>query len=205
MTVINTNYSTIEEAWGAFDEKSRKKKKVRIMTADPLCELYGKRMAKARKPYAEDGEILPSNAGPDASLFGPSGPGSYNKNAFSRTTAAQKESFQASRRVPEYPSISIDKSGVYTAADDDEDDEYFERALLHNGMGSSSSELPHEQDDWEDDRPVPTVKKQCAPITEDEIKRKQQERMFNFGLYIASGVMLIVAMEQLLQLGMKMR
>ena len=49
MTVINTNYSNIEEVWGSPFEKPKKKKSKQ--SVDPLCDLYGKRYNKLLKPY----------------------------------------------------------------------------------------------------------------------------------------------------------
>ena len=63
MTVINTNYSSLEDAWGDnFDpnsnsnsnsngSKKKKNKKILSSSVDPLCELYGKRYRKTKKPY----------------------------------------------------------------------------------------------------------------------------------------------------------
>lgn len=59
MTIINTNYTTLEDAWGSnFDiNVSKKNKKIKKGTAskpDPLCELYSRRLKKAKKPYEND-------------------------------------------------------------------------------------------------------------------------------------------------------
>ena len=58
MTVINTNYSSLEDAWGdnfdvsAVTKKHRKSKKdTETSSSDPLCELYGRRYRKIKKPY----------------------------------------------------------------------------------------------------------------------------------------------------------
>lgn len=58
MTVINTNYSSLEDAWGdnfnvnTGTKKHRKsKKETAVSSSDPLCELYGKRYRKIKKPY----------------------------------------------------------------------------------------------------------------------------------------------------------
>jgi hypothetical protein len=61
MTIINTNYTTLEDAWGSnFDKNVSKKNKRNKKNAavsskpDPLCELYSRRLKKARKPYDND-------------------------------------------------------------------------------------------------------------------------------------------------------
>jgi len=53
MTVINTNYSNLDEVWGTPFEKT-KKKKTKPPT-DPLCTLYGKRYSKLLKPFGSKG------------------------------------------------------------------------------------------------------------------------------------------------------
>jgi hypothetical protein len=53
MTVINTSYTTLEDAWGPnfdTDHNNKQKKKKKVKT-DPLCELYGRRYKKHKKPY----------------------------------------------------------------------------------------------------------------------------------------------------------
>lgn len=56
MTIINTNYTTLEDAWGSnFDKSvSKKNKKNKKSKPDPLCELYSRRLKKAKKPYNTD-------------------------------------------------------------------------------------------------------------------------------------------------------
>lgn len=59
MTIINTNYTTLEDAWGSnFDKsvskKNRKNRKNVTSKPDPLCELYSRRLKKAKKPYNND-------------------------------------------------------------------------------------------------------------------------------------------------------
>jgi len=63
MTVINTNYSSLEDAWGGNFElpadtvtkKSKKNKKDDGLSgqSDPLCGLYNKRYRKLKKPYGK--------------------------------------------------------------------------------------------------------------------------------------------------------
>lgn len=56
MTIINTTYTTLEDAWGGNFDKSvltskKINKKKKTSKADPLCELYSRRLKKANKPY----------------------------------------------------------------------------------------------------------------------------------------------------------
>ena len=48
MTIINTGYSTLQDAWG---EDFNKKKKTKKTKNDPLCDLYSKQYAKSLPPY----------------------------------------------------------------------------------------------------------------------------------------------------------
>ena len=48
MTIINTGYSTLQDAWG---EDFNKKKKTKKTKNDPLCDLYSKQFAKSLPPY----------------------------------------------------------------------------------------------------------------------------------------------------------
>ena len=48
MTIINTGYSTLQDAWG---EDFNKKKKTKKTKTDPLCDLYSKQYAKSLPPY----------------------------------------------------------------------------------------------------------------------------------------------------------
>lgn len=55
MTVLNTNYSTLEDAWGSnFDTNAKPKSKKTKHAKDPLCDLYGKRYNKIKKPFASN-------------------------------------------------------------------------------------------------------------------------------------------------------
>lgn len=60
MTVINTSYTSLEDAWGSnFDlEHNNKKQKKKKSKPDPLCDLYAKRYRKAKKPYSSKYEYV---------------------------------------------------------------------------------------------------------------------------------------------------
>lgn len=51
MTVLNTSYTTLEEAWG--DDFTKKNKKKSSQPKDPLCQLYGRKYQKAKKPFLD--------------------------------------------------------------------------------------------------------------------------------------------------------
>ena len=52
MTVLNTNYTSLEDAWGSnFDVVERRRPK-KSKSTDPLCELYSRRNRKSKKPYS---------------------------------------------------------------------------------------------------------------------------------------------------------
>lgn len=188
MTVINTNYSTLEEAWGGnFVNKSGKKKKSRYVQ-DPLCDLYAKKNLKSRKPYGDDAI--------DDGMYA-----LYNKNASSRSMLPQTDSVQSVPRASKYKPINVDgiEDDVHDAQPIDDDDAYLERYLDEEAadagtaaaaMASSSKRRAIEAYDVHQSRRM-------------EIEM-DKDKLIDLGLYISSGILMIFTMEQILQLGMRM-
>lgn len=59
MTVVHSNYTSLEDAWGPLTGAPDKKKKSKSAKADPLCELYGRRYKKSKKPfYTKDSDMM---------------------------------------------------------------------------------------------------------------------------------------------------
>jgi hypothetical protein len=125
MTVINTNYATIEEAWGVPIKKQKQKLSA---ASDPLCDLYNKRNDRTKRPYAIEGPV-PN----DGMTLAP-----YRKAQTGRTLNSgvvkggdYRENARPSR-VPSYRPVMVNTSeDVYDARNsfEDADDAYFERAL----------------------------------------------------------------------------
>lgn len=55
MTVLNTSYTTLEEAWGDDFRKQTKSRQLLSQNKkqDPLCQLYGRKYQKMRKPFLD--------------------------------------------------------------------------------------------------------------------------------------------------------
>ena len=162
MTVINTSYSTLEEAWGTKPRKKKSRSMRDEYVESPICELYQKRNSKVRKPYME--EVNAYNDMDGYML------GSYARNEKSR---------------PKYKPIAInDDTNEYKAERvyEDEDDEYLSKALES------------------------VSKTRAAPIeTFQDNDKLQHDKMMDLGLYVVSGTLLIFAMEQILQMGIRMK
>ena len=199
MTVINTNYSTLEEAWGGNFNKTKKKK-----AKDPLCELYSKKNIKARKPfYDESNEPQPM----DDSVYGSILPGNYEKSRSSRTMRIQKDASDRQRK-PNYKTVEIDGADepVYAAEDEDDDDVYLEKYLDQETREDSGREPPERYAKYSrfaDDKPV--RRRGSSALYVDYDAAMDKDKMIDLGLYIVSGVLMIFTMEQILQLGMRMK
>lgn len=194
MTVINTNYSTLEEAWGGnFVNKSGKKKKSRYVP-DPLCDLYAKKNLKSRKPYGDDGV--------DDGMYA-----LYNKNASSRSMLPQVDSVQSVPRASKYKPINVDgiEDDVHDAQPIDDDDAYLERyldeeAVEREAMASAAASASANA----------SASKRRTLEAYDMYQSRRMEadmdkdKLIDLGLYISSGILMIFTMEQILQLGMRM-
>jgi hypothetical protein len=187
MTVINSSYSTLEEAWGGnFINKGGKQKKKTRFVQDPLCDLYAKKNLRTRKPYGDDTEPQ----GVDDSLYG-----LYNKNSTSRTTKDSKQNITV--RTPQYKPINVEgvDEETHDAGQVDDDDAYLERYLDENDTSAILSEK--------------RLRRQYA-VDRDNFQSRQLEadidkdKLIDLALYISSGILMIFTMEQVLQLGMRM-
>jgi hypothetical protein len=207
MTVINTNYSTIDEAWGnSFSGKNMSKKKKKV--AEPICDLYDKKSLKSRKPYMDD-QVDPYEY--HGEVFGP-----YDKVKFSRTTKPRdNECARVQQARRKFKPVTVEKmEDEYSAVADpdiDDDDSYFQKAVIG---GSSRGEDEDSELDFAEDETLVKEEprgrgdrkvKDISPSVSMKYTTEQRERLFDFGLYIGSGIMLIIILEQILQLGMRMR
>jgi hypothetical protein len=196
MTVINTNYSTLDEAWGngSFERAITKKKK---KTVDPLCELYKKKAVKPKKPFQE-ADIDPYSYKGD--LYGP-----HSKVSYSRTLKPQDEPICKPRKQVK-PVVSIDGGTIYAGTDEplneDDDDLYLANALEAR---SASSEVSEDDEQQMKASNMDRYLKSRGSNMTIETDYNTRDKFVDFGLYIASGVMLIFMMEQVLQLGMRMK
>lgn len=238
-------YSTIEEAWGTPRlPKGKKKARVPLQPTDPLCDLYNKRTARAKKPYSED-------AGTPYQYEKVFYDG-YEKTATSRTTRPNNckarvsaKPVSVSREKDVYDAYSVDNSLAQYASYREEDDEaYFSKVLndsmqkvtekytsgpLHSDVtpgtwstgvspiikrqqvddddGVSTSD--YVEDDGSDimapASPAPMTPQSPSPSRYSGVEDDERDKVLDFGLYVASGIMLIFLLEQILQLGMRMK
>jgi len=196
MTVINTNYSTLEEAWGGNFNKTKKKK-----TKDPLCELYAKKNLKARRPFYDESN---EPQGTDDTVYGTTLPGNYDKPArTSRTTRIQKDSSDRQRK-PTFKTVEIDGTEDHVYAEmeeEDEDDAYLEKYLDQETM-SDSGYAKYVRSPEE--RPARRARGSSA-LYVDYDAAMNKDKLIDLGLYVVSGILMICTMEQILQLGMRMK
>jgi len=228
MTVINTNYSSIEEAWGT---PLNQKKKSRRPPPDPLCDLYAKRNQKTKRPYSE------TAANSALSV--------YSKLPYNgrMTPTATANGYDATKPVSYRPILASSSEDIYeTRHHQDEDDAYFDRALSGDNTSLQGARLiaydqgnpyhpPGVTDNFSDygsdpipdpdvsNTPAPTSnsqeQSQRPPIVSTNYNSKSglgtnsshnsHEKILDLGLYIISGVLMIFTMEQILQLGMRMK
>jgi len=215
MTVINTNYTTIEEAWGGSSQKNRNGKAAAAAAArpratDPLCDLYNKRSEKMKRPYAE---VAPNS---DSLTLA-----TYNKVPYAGRTLQQQQQPSGNLRGAALPPASYRPITVNTSEDiydanrmhDIEDDAYFERALGEDVPGRHGSRLVAYDSPVEEaparppSPPAAVVAKEAPKSIVSQIKEQTSahDKLLDFGLYIISGMLMIFTMEQILQLGMRMR
>ena len=189
MTVVNTNYSTLEEAWGTNFVNNKGSKKKKKFVQDPLCDLYAKKNLRMRKPYSDD--VEPS--GVDDSMYG-----LFNKNFSSRNTTAGGSKMA---RTPQYKPVAIDgiDSDTHDAVAIDDDDAYLEKYLDEDAAAVAvDNEISQVQ-----------RRRQAAYLRDQEQARRleaelDRDKLIDLGLYIASGILMIFTMEQVLQLGIRM-
>ena len=219
MTVINTNYTTIEEAWGGSSQKNRNGKagaaSERPRATDPLCDLYNKRSDKMKRPYAE---VAPNS---DSLTLA-----TYNKVPYAGRTmqSASPSASSGNLRGAALPPASYRPITINTSEDiydanrmhDIEDDAYFERALGDDVPGRHGSRLvaydvpaAEEAPARQPSTPVApaVVAKEATRSIVSKIKEQTSahDKLLDFGLYVISGMLMIFTMEQILQLGMRMR
>jgi len=191
MTVINTNYSTLEEAWGG--NFTKKKKKVK----DPLCELYAKKNLKAKKPFYDQSN---DPVGMDVGVYGEV-PGYYDRSR--RTTRTQKDTSDE-QRIASYKTVDVDGMEEHAYADrmdDDDDDVYLEKYLDHDDSVGGFRKYGRE----DVDEVRPPARRRSSSALNIDYDASKQDKLIDLGLYVVSGILMICTMEQILQLGMRMK
>jgi hypothetical protein len=145
MTLINSSYTTLEEAWGkqytqSTKPKKTKKKKEKI---DPLCELYGQRLKKIKKPFSDkigtiSDQFKPFDGGDEAYYYG------YNDdNKFKRMTNKERQKtglLMVNEEDDEQCFKTIPNSSVFAS-----------RRFRDEGLAEEEFEQSSKQEDEEED------------------------------------------------------
>jgi hypothetical protein len=214
MPVVNLNYSTLEDVWGpdpSFDKTMVRKKRP---NEDPLLNLYNKRTNKLKRPYLDKQTTEVSPFFKDQNTWGSysrSGGGSVGRAATKPLQQQQKQHESSGFIAPTKRNTYYGDLGGY-----DDDDEYFERVL------SIEQEQEKEQEDEQEHmmeykRPLPIPKSAASPPSppavrhqriQDSIEHAKQPRskadkMMDFGLYVATGIFMLVLLDLVLSMGMK--
>jgi hypothetical protein len=215
-------FSTLEDAWGNnnYPIEKRKKKCKPKKSIDPLCELYGKRYSKISKPYLEmenDNEY--QNNFENYSKI---------KNIPEVDNADMSSTRIRNTNKQEYYPLELDEYSSFAsvnAIETADDDEYLVNALdkvtnYSNHQQTSNNTLNLTNYDEESESDSETEKEKdlkeikCKTLKQKEslsLNEKTDTKLLNdtnyldFGLYISSGIMLIIMMEKILQLGMLMK
>lgn len=96
MTVFNTGYSNIEEAWGDLTGKSKKDINRKKKNQDPICELYDAK-AKSNSNYSENDLVNFANEYYEK----------FDKNKYQRNMQTQSLSYEDIEREPSPKSLVI--------------------------------------------------------------------------------------------------
>lgn len=205
MTVFNTTYSTIEEAWAdsylspSLQKKPKKKKSVENPMSDPICDLYEMgnnsyddndlvsyankfyekhEKAKYQNAMMSDREKLPKVVDIDVSddiAYGA---------PFNRDVLKQQHDDPPSKQSP--PNNYNDRYSARYEDIDDASDEYKPEIRKREKVMYDTREYYGEDDD-------------------EFGKKNQSFNYFDIALYIISGIILIFMMDQFVKIGMLMK
>lgn len=135
MTVLNTSYTTLEEAWGNdFTKKSKKKSNLKDFkdSNDPLCQLYGRKYQKTRKPFLD--KSVETQNGKNFKSGGVSSSRNryfgYNDEDINFSADGGSECIQHNKIQPDLKKKALKKKGVrFNIETEDEDDVYLHNAI----------------------------------------------------------------------------
>lgn len=227
MTVLNTSYTSLEDAWGSnFDVVERKRAK-RIKPIDPLCELYSRKNRKSKKPYSTSNQ----NKHSKYSMYTRKHVSDMNKYyGYADEDHTKKADIQDAQFLGSFESgecASIKSPKRYINEEYDEDDAYLESAVVEEESEKFKkifSNVYDESDDevqMEEESPnhkITVESQDCRSISqiiEEELHRYNfnpnqncfvDERQYlDLVMYTLSGIILIFMMEQFIQIGMKLK
>ena len=172
MTVINTNYCTIDEAWGDLGNgKKKDAPKRKKALQDPICELYE---AKANTSYNETDLVRFANNYYDK----------YDKSKYQRNMKVQPTSYESVEREPSAKSVIIRKDqSKYEAKRDNSSlfEKQFEMKLPALYDGDDCPVIPDNNrttQELSSDRMIPTHQEYYnRPVTSEESRIPMEERL----------------------------
>lgn len=217
MTVMNTTYCSIDEAWGDLTgnaKKQNRKKKTSFpqqeeaLIQDPICDLYEAR-ANASAYNAETDLVRFANE-------------YYDKSAYQRTNRTQSMAHEDVVREPSPKSIMV--SGEKALFEGQ-----FEAKLppMHNNSASMETYAEEEQrPKYKPSRSFATTSEETVapeqtrrryyneeeqhhstypPLQESYSKQSTTLHILDIILYVISGIILIFLLEQFVKIGMYMQ
>jgi hypothetical protein len=207
MTVFNTSYTTIDEAFGFLNpELQQKPQKMKKKNKDPLCELYNQRWQQ--QPYTDTDLVTYANQY------------RYNKTDFQNQTVNGRENkskyvdlsegvrqeyesnydFQPSKMI-EQESYNTKQESSYNPT---QESYYPSQESYHS---TQESYVPTEQEKsryiYDEDAMVRALAKKY--MTEQNEDKGHSLNYIDLILYIISGIMLIFMMEQFVRIGIYMQ
>lgn len=208
MTVFNTNYTSIDEAFGFLNpelQQSVKSQKPKKKNKDPLCELYNQRWQQ--QPYT------------DTDLVSYANQYRYNKTNFQNQSVIGRESSpkyvdlsDGHSDGPSHASTNQETRQEYESNYDFQPSKFVEHEgnLDHKIKDEESYQTHSEQ---ESQRPLPSVYDEDAMVKMLAKKymgdyhndKSNSLNYIDLVLYIISGIMLIFMMEQFVKIGMYMQ
>ena len=216
MTIINAQYSTLEEAWGNVDINKLKKK-----SSKKSCELYenGKSIKK-QKPYREntDSEIKYKNMIliNDEDLDDDSYEKYYgysDARAYSRNTKPLKKSIKQDNNIKYKKRVKVDpEQNSYQDDDDDEIEEEDEVETIYEEVYEEDEDNYLTQNQKK--KKIKSRPKRYIEEEEEEYvldkdfkvhNRENTKQLLDLSIYTLSGIILIFMMEQFVQIGIKLK
>jgi hypothetical protein len=177
MTVLSTNYSTLEEVWGesfSSTQKGKKDKKKDKKAVDPICQLY--EMGN-NSGYTENDIVSYANTYFDK----------YDKTKHQRTMN-DDEGVLPRERPTRHVVINENKNAYDTSDDLDEP--------LHE-IQETRRELPRRE------LPRGHKKESSSNYYDEDLEESKPSFAFiDLLLYIVSGIILIFVMEQFVKIGL---
>ena len=202
MTVFNTTYSTIEEAWAdsylspSLQKKPKKKKSIENPMSDPICDLYE----------------MGNNSYDDSELV------SYANKFYEKHEKAKYQNAMMNDRekLPKVVDIDVSDDIAFGAPfnrdvlKQQQDMPLDKQKNMNSNYIDRSKGVKYEDD--EDDI-IPQRREKILYDTreyygddDDEFGKKNQSfNYFDIALYIISGIILIFMMDQFVKIGMLMK